>query len=263
MRKNGLVLAAVAAALMAGVAAPDARADDAVAGGAARASALTDEAMALYKAHDYRHALEKFLQAHALDPDPNLLFNMGRCYELLGDVDAAIDKYDAFLSTPGGDPGGRHKAEESLATLRKVKASNAVKGAPAPAPAAAPPDSASSGAWARTAGWISLGVGVAAGVGGTLLYLSGASDQSQVTGARGYGQPGQIADITQASAQSLIDRGNTKKTMGGVLWGVGGAGVAGAVVLFLVGRSSHESPAMAVDVTPSVHGGSLTLGGTF
>src|SRR5688572_2447927 len=68
---------------------------------------LNEEGAALYAARDYRRAIEKFIQAYAVDTDPNLLFNIARCYEELGDVDAAIEKYETFLKTPGADTRGR------------------------------------------------------------------------------------------------------------------------------------------------------------
>ncbi|HTV22205.1 MAG TPA: tetratricopeptide repeat protein, partial [Polyangiaceae bacterium] len=76
---------------------------------------LNEEGAALYAARDYRRAIEKFIQAYAVDSDPNLLFNIARCYEELGEIDAAIEKYETFLKTPGADTRGRQRARESLA----------------------------------------------------------------------------------------------------------------------------------------------------
>src|SRR5512147_1101856 len=75
--------------------------------GAERVVELNEQGNALYASGDYRRAAELFLQAHAIDEDPNLLFNIGSCYEALGDIDAALEKYRAFLASPDADPEGR------------------------------------------------------------------------------------------------------------------------------------------------------------
>src|SRR5262245_35190742 len=82
---------------------------------------LNEEGAALYAVRDYRRAIEKFIQAYAVDADPNLLFNIARCYEELGEIDAAIEKYETFLKTPGADTRGRQRARESLTALRDAK----------------------------------------------------------------------------------------------------------------------------------------------
>jgi hypothetical protein len=230
---------------------------------------LAEEGMALYGTHDYRAAIDKFVQAYAVDPDPNLLFNIARSYELLNDVDTAIDKYELFLSKPGGDPKGRQRAQASLASLHEIKAvrdsqsslgptqrrtQQAVRHAAQGRSEAKPP-------WA-VLGWISLGVGVSAGAAGTAVYVSGVADHDQVTGSKGFGQPGQVAGITQVRAQDLVDRGNEKKTMGGVLWGVGGAGVVAAAVFFLAGKGGNKE-GVSVAFAPAAHGGSMAVRGTF
>ena len=100
------------------------RADEGIAAGRASAigvSKLSDEGFTLYKARDYRHASEKFLQAYALDPDPNLLFNIARCYESLDDLDAAIEKYESFVATPDADPQGKRRATDALRSLRQAR----------------------------------------------------------------------------------------------------------------------------------------------
>jgi tetratricopeptide (TPR) repeat protein len=88
---------------------------------AAAAAKFSEEGVVLYKARDYRHAAEKFLQAYPLNQDPNLLFNIARCYEALGDVEAAIEKYEAFVATPDADPQGKRRAGEAVRALRLSK----------------------------------------------------------------------------------------------------------------------------------------------
>jgi len=270
VKNKSLIRSAVALAVVLGVGAPStARADGSGESGgqAALVGKLTEEGMTLYGAHDYRRAVEKFMAAYAIDPDPNLLFNTARCYEQLGDVRAAIDKYEAFLAEPGGDANGRRKAQDALASLRKSTGAPAADASRSPAAARAePPKSAAHGGgppWSTVA-WISLGVGVAAGAAGTVAYLSGKSDEDQLTGTPGYGQAArlQVANITMANAQDLVDRSNTKKLVGEVLWGVGAAGLAGAVVFFIVGRGSSEAQP-AVGFAPAPGGGALSVRGSF
>ncbi len=88
---------------------------------AAEAAKFSEEGVALYKARDYRHAAEKFLQAYPLNQDPNLLFNIARCYEALGDTEAAIEKYEAFVATPDADSQGKRRAGEAVRALRLAK----------------------------------------------------------------------------------------------------------------------------------------------
>ena len=105
--------------------------------------ALVEQGLVAYKARDYRQAVEKFLQANAMQPDPNLLFNLARCYEALGDTRAATEKYRLFLASPDADPSGRQRAEDRLRALRRRPAGVADRPAPsgpsvrAAAPAAA------------------------------------------------------------------------------------------------------------------------------
>ena len=118
------------------LAASRARADEpaAPADAATAIAKLNDEGIALYKARDYRHAVEKFLQAYSLDGDPNLLFNIARCYEGLGDRASAIEKYEAFMAKPDADPQGNRRAAEAIRALRKqASAANETGAAASPA----------------------------------------------------------------------------------------------------------------------------------
>ena len=85
---------------------------------------LSDEGFDLYRARDYRRAAEKFLQAYTLSQDSNLLFNIARCYEALGDPEAAIEKYEDFLSTPDADVQGKRRATQAIRELRQSKSAS-------------------------------------------------------------------------------------------------------------------------------------------
>jgi len=238
---------------------------------------LNNEGAQLYKKRDYRRAVEKFLQAYATDGDPNLLFNIARCYEKLGDTGAAIEKYEEFLKTEGAEAAGRERAQRSLAALQKLeRADTASREAPA----------VTSGSQAQTRTettedperatrvwpWLTLGSGIlAAGVGGT-LYALGVNDHSTLTSAPGYGDPNAVYGMTESRAQDLADRGDTKKLVGGIALGVGGALIATSVVLLItridVGSSSERpvrgrAQAVSLSLEPTSRGGTFTVRGSF
>jgi len=236
------------------------------AGGAADAAATTriaelnESGARAYAERNYRTAIEKFVEAYAIDHDPNLLFNIARCYEKLGDLDAAIEKYQAFVAAPGADTEGRIKAKESIAELEHLRNQGGVSprdpaaptGEAAPASAAGEASSSSFNVWP----WVTLGAGVVvAGVGGA-FYALGANDHAQVTDAAGYGDPSVVYPMTRAEAQDYVDSGNTKKLIGGISLGVGGALIATGVVLLVTGKSAAAAPAQAASFTfaPSAEG---------
>jgi hypothetical protein len=237
---------------------------------------LNEEGAALYAVRDYRRAIEKFIQAYAIDADPNLLFNIARCYEELGETEAAIEKYEAFLKTPGADTRGRQRARESLAALQEAKngaaASADVSASKTPAPsepAAAPEtdgprDEPSSAALP----WAVLGGSAAFAVIGTTFYLMGVSDHAEVTDAPGYGDPGAVAGMTRKEADDLVSSGDTKKLLGGISFGLAGA-LAATYVVLLVNADDESSsepapgPALGFSLAPTREGTSVLVQGSF
>jgi hypothetical protein len=239
---------------------------------------LNEEGAALYAARDYRRAIEKFIQAYAIDSDPNLLFNIARCYEELGETDAAIEKYETFLKTPGADTRGRQRARESLAALREAKngappsvepsaepSRSPTTAGPEAAPVPAAPNDEPSGS---VLPWVVLGGSAAFAVVGTTFYLMGASDHSKVTDARGYGDPGAVAEMTRREADDLVSSGDTKKLVGGISFGLAGA-LAATYVVLLVSADDESSPepapgpALGFSLAPSRDGTSVLVQGSF
>ena len=51
----------------------------------------------LYKQARYAEAINKFEEAYRLKPHPTIFFNIGRCYEQLGDINKALKNYREYL----------------------------------------------------------------------------------------------------------------------------------------------------------------------
>ncbi len=237
----------------------------------ARITELNESGARAYADRNYRAAIEKFVEAYAIDHDPNLLFNLARCYEKLGDVPAAIEKYEAFVAAPGADTQGRVKANVSLAELKQLRDQGGTDPGNA-GPSSSEPSSPAADSVARSCSssrdplpWLTLGAGVVvAGVGGT-LYALGAHDHAQVTTSPGYGDPSVVSAMTRAEAQSYVDSGTTKKVIGGIGLGLGGALIATSVVLFVTGKpeSPSSTEAARLTVAPSANGFYASYSGRF
>jgi hypothetical protein len=218
---------------------------------AAQVQRLSEEGAALFRARDYRRANEKLQQAYSLDPDPNLLFNIAKCYEALGDNAAAIEKYEHFLREPGADPGGKMRAQESLRTLR---------GAGTQAHRGDQPSAEGTEQRYVAPTLIALGVGVvglAAGTAFGVVALGKRSDLDTVCVSRAC-PPASKDDITALKTTSTIS------TVGFV---VGAIGLATGIVLYVMGKRPssppQERPAATVRVSPSIGWSSAGLSGTF
>lgn len=222
----------------------------------ARIADLNEAGSKHYEDRNYRLAIEKFIEAYAIDHDPNLLFNIARCYEELGEVEAAIEKYEAFVDAKGADAEGRVRAQASLRALRALRLErlhqpDAGEKTAQDASRDAEPASASSAAGSPgILPWAALGAGVVMTGTGTVLYLLGSSDHDRVTGAPGFDEPSGVHPMTRAEADALVTSGNTKKLMGGVGIGLGGALLGASIALFLTSgdaRKGGASPAIALD----------------
>lgn len=167
-----------------------------------RAAELAAQSGEHYRHGEYEIAVALLRQAYTLYPQPNLLYNLGRSLEKLGDVPGAIEAYEQYLTT-GGDIRDRDAITERVRALRaKVPPPSEATAAPTPPtapvePVAPPPnpvmetpippattspqrDTTEQGPSALP--WVVLGAGVATlGVGGAFGYLSNSRHNSAVS----------------------------------------------------------------------------------
>ncbi|HEV8547568.1 MAG TPA: hypothetical protein VGQ57_01050 [Polyangiaceae bacterium] len=261
--KRTLLAAAVALALSspAVVQAAEPAGDAQDTSSAARIAELNEAGTRAYAERHYRAAIEKFVEAYAIDHDPNLLFNIARCYEKLGDLGAALEKYETFVAAPGADTQGRIKAKASIAELEELQKQGGVapagaRAADAGSAEADPEASAETEASSpRILPWITLGTGVVVAGAGATLYALGLHDHAQVTDAAGYGDRTVVYPMTRSEAQAYVDAGNTKKLVGGIGMGVGGALIATGVVWLVTGTSEAAAKtAGSLTLAPSTSG---------
>jgi tetratricopeptide (TPR) repeat protein len=230
---------------------------------------LSEEARIRYDEGSYQRALALFNQAYTREADPNLLFNIARCHEKLGEVDRALAKYDEFLASPEADPAGREKAEASRTALRRSlrdqrkepeSSAEARSSATFGSDADASSKPASSGGPGVTP-WLLLGAGVAALASGAVVYSLGVSDHNRVEDQAGYGDPRRVVPMTQREADDHVQSGKDKKLLGGLLLGGGGAMVASSVLLFLLVDGTEPPSRVGLELTP--RSASLAFRGRF
>jgi tetratricopeptide (TPR) repeat protein len=144
--------------------APAAARDTAALSAREAAKARFERARSRQDAGDYREAIVEYQAAYAIEPLPELLFNIGQCYRLLDDPQDAILYYERYLQIVGNEGA----SAEARAHVQALRARLAAPPAPPPlTPAPAPAREASRsrvwpwlGAGALVAGLTVVGVGV-------------------------------------------------------------------------------------------------------
>lgn len=81
---------------------------------------LTEQASQKFREKDFDGAVSLFERAYALNPEPNILFNIGRIYEEAGKLEDAIVYYERFVSDPQVDIESKQKALRRRDVAREV-----------------------------------------------------------------------------------------------------------------------------------------------
>jgi hypothetical protein len=231
----------------------------------AEVEAIYAEGAALYRAGKYRAAIERFERAYALYPEPNLLYNIGRSHEALGELDQALSAYDRCLAASDLSPDLRLKTNERRTLVMQAKRNSEtapvdLKAPPPAAPAAITTTSPPPRSGGLTiAKWSAGAVGIGLLAAGGVFYALGAGDHGKVEDAKAGAAGGNVANLSLLEAQALVDDGEQKKTLG-VALAAGGLGAVGiAAVLFIM--DTDDDPKMAL--VPLADGAQWVMGGRF
>jgi tetratricopeptide (TPR) repeat protein len=105
----------------------------------ARALALFDQSELAYQERRYEAAAQLLEEAYSIEPEPLLLYNLGRAYEALEDVDRARSAYERYLATDI-DEEARAEVRARIAALAAPVAPPIAEPAPIVEPAPAGPE---------------------------------------------------------------------------------------------------------------------------
>jgi len=225
-----------------------------------RAGELAAEAAQHYKRGEFEVSAALVRQAYALYPEPNLLYNLARSLEGMGDNKGALEAYQQYLAT-GKDIEDRGALERRVATLQaEIDAANkpaepapvpapAPTPTPAPAPAIVVPLPAHETAPASRLPLVVIGVGVLAGAAGGGCVLVANSRHDDATNAVG-----------ALAAQSLQTSAQHYATAANVLFVAGGAIALAGMVWEIHSLGSHRRASVTARarVAPSALGLEVT-----
>ncbi|MFH1131047.1 MAG: tetratricopeptide repeat protein [Pseudomonadota bacterium] len=125
----------------------------------------------------YSKALEAFKEAYRLSKKSDLLYNVAKCYENLGNLKAAIAEYGNYLiASANPDPNVNARIENLKTRLKAqevakpaVETSPAIKPEQEDAPLNLPEEPSDSAVWMKWTGWCLAGLGVAS-IGASVLF---------------------------------------------------------------------------------------------
>lgn len=212
-----------------------------------RAAELAAQSAEHYKRGELEVAVALLRQAYELYPQPNLLYNLGRSLEKLGDAKGAIDAYQQYLAD-AKDVADRGEIEQRIAALKAQLPAEPAKPPPpvpvappvtmAPAAAPMPIDRVSRPESTSALPWVTLGAGIAlAGTGGAFAYLASQRHDDAVNSP------------SAAAAESLQNRAQHDAIAANVLFAVGGAAAIAGIVWEIHDR--HRASRVAVQLSPT------------
>jgi tetratricopeptide (TPR) repeat protein len=257
------------ALLLLGTLAPAARADDSAMKLPADSSAMAHytHGNRLYRLRKFEEAIAEYQAGAMIEPVLVFDYNLGQCYRQLGKYVEAIWHYERFLKH--GQPDGERQAlitgflSQMRAELKQKAMSQpptdsspdpgppGVQPRPAPAPLTAGPPERREGISLRRK--LAIGVG-SAGVAVVGLGLA--------LGLRARSFKDDAAEICPMNpcarsddANKVLDRGKANARYANVSFGVGGAAILGAIVLWIFGSpAEHKSTAIAPQVSSNFAG---------
>ncbi len=201
-----------------------------------------------FEESDYGSASHNFIDAFKLDcTKPELLLNIARANELLGNRPEAVHALETYLQrSPTMAPDDKLQLQRRIDNLKAAIAAQAAPPAPTvvappPTPTAAPttppppPPIVPPPVEERhhtLLPWIVTGVGAAAGIAGLVVYFVGKGDISSANTECGGSASSCTAKGANATdAQNKVNSGDSLETAGSVV-GYAGLGIAAAGILW-------------------------------
>lgn len=213
-----------------------------------------------YRAGRYRAAITDLKAALRLDPgSPNLMYNVARVSELLGNLDEAIDYYRRYLkSLPGSETEERDRIRETLQRLEGARTQVRARAAEDTSDLRAPSRATRIDAVlaADTWFWISAGTGVALLAGGAVAGVLALDRENRVADyVAGDSRDGDLEgrdDLIRA-ADSLALTSDVLLVAGAVLT------TTAAFLLFARDPEGDAQRERAAVVRPSTRGATLRV----
>lgn len=247
---------------------------------------LSSKATAAYQAEDYDKALDLFLQAYELKPEPAMAYNVARAYEARKEYANAEKYYRIFVEAPDVNLDARNDALQRIKLMRElavVESGSTEPTTPAasggesvtvatrpedsgqPADPIAPVDpddnsgqtSSSQKSGPSPLTWVFLGTGaVALGAGTTFGVLANQSASQLSEACRGPNNT-----LCPESSSSTAEAMRSRALIADVSYATGGALVILGVVTWIVtsGKESDSSAHFAPVLTPSTVGGAWSV----
>jgi tetratricopeptide (TPR) repeat protein len=200
-----------------------------------------------YHAGRYEEAVVELERALSLDPgSPNLVYNLARVYELLGDIERAISYYARYRSMlPVSELSERERVSGTIERLQGAKERLARRPRPSPAP---PPRVTTERGVADGAFWTLASLSIAALAAGTAtgaLALRAERDSRRFV----LGLDGDLAD-----RQKVARRADRLALVSDVSFAAGALGGLTSILLYALRTKAVLEPTVALE-----HHG-LTLG---
>lgn len=239
----------------------------------ANALKMRQQAEEMFFQEDFDAAIARFEQAHALDPDPTDLFNIGRIYEQQGKLEPALEHYEDFAELPGLSLEERAAAAERIKVLRVLVAKGDVGGTTPRLPTSsidlrtaddgslgARPVDKPRGRSMVVSGSTLLAVGAAAALaGGVGFGLAARRRADQVKDLANGSNPGRL---TLAEAEAIDATGRDFSTLQITFIAAGGAIALAGAALLTAGLVQNKRARLAA-ITPTIDSKMVALQGVW
>jgi tetratricopeptide (TPR) repeat protein len=200
-----------------------------------------DRAVDAFNSGRYKEAIEHLLKAHALDPLPVYLFNIGRAHEESGDLRQA-EKYFVLVENSDAPAKMRKRATAKAAEVRVRLAAQAENTTLHSAPVPDRP--------VRWAPWAATAGGVLTAAAGGVLYFMAEDLRASVAGAQTDSE-GLVVGLSQDEAFSRRDRANDLAAAGTALGLAGTAVAVGAIAWALLDTPDNDQSLPTVGIMPA------------